>query len=156
MDQNLLTGLLAECMYYVLLLSRSTPSSPSSKSSPIMTTDVQSLPVMAASPESAYYMSTDVQSSLIRATDFHYYSYTPSCIRFSPRIQSRAAKSTPVVLEDLTPVVPSLVVLEDLTPGVPSLVVLENLTPGVSSSMFLDNPLQNGSCCHSQENCLHL
>ncbi len=43
MPKNLLTGSLAECMYYALKLSRSTPSDPSSKS----------LPIMAASPESA-------------------------------------------------------------------------------------------------------
>ncbi len=46
--KNLLTGSLVECMYYDLQLSRSTPSGPSSKSSPVMAASRQSSPIMAA------------------------------------------------------------------------------------------------------------
>ncbi len=60
----------------------------------------------------------------------------------------KAARSTPVVLEDPTPVISSLVVLEDLspviledpTPMVPSPVVLEDLTSVVSSPVVLEDP----------------
>ncbi len=69
------------------------------------------------------------------------------------RSRRRAAKSalvvsSPVVLEDPTPVVSSLVVLEDLTPVVSSPVVLEDPTPVVLelwSWVGLQSPLKSMS-----------
>ncbi|KAL1258991.1 hypothetical protein QQF64_009568 [Cirrhinus molitorella] len=54
----------------------------------------------------------------------------------------RAVKSTPVVLEDPTPVVSGLVVAEDLTLVVSALVVLEDLTLVVSSPVVLEDLTQ--------------
>ncbi len=55
-------------------------------------------------------------------------------------VKSALVVSSPVVLEDPTPVVSSPVVLEDLTPVVSSPVVLEDLTPVVSSPVVLEDP----------------
>ncbi len=46
---------------------------------------------------------------------------------------------SPVVPEDLTPVVPSLVVLEGLKPVLPSPVVPEDLTPAAPRLVVLEN-----------------
>ncbi len=54
-------------------------------------------------------------------------------------VKSALVVSSPVVLEDLTPVVSGLLVLEDPTPVVSGLVVLEDLTPVVSSPLVLED-----------------
>ncbi len=68
MPKNLLKGSLTECLYYALLLSRSTPSGPSPQSSPIMAADRESSPIMTAYHQTSHIMAVVPEGPPVKAT----------------------------------------------------------------------------------------